>query len=258
MGNAPKQPKTSWGKVAGWYSGLLEQSDETYQKTVILPNLLRLTAPQKGERILDLACGQGFFSRELSRAGAKVTGLDISPELIAEAKELSANFDIDYRAAPAHELDGFKAATFDKIVCVLAIQNITNPHEVFDCCSRILKRGGSLHLVLNHPTFRIPQSSSWGFDAASGIQYRRIDKYLSEHKIRIQMKPGTDAALATLSYHRPLQTYFKWLRASGFAVRNLEEWISNKHSDSGPRAKAENVSRKEIPLFMYLEAVKTI
>lgn len=253
-----ERSKTSWGKVAGWYNELIEDKADNYQKTVVLPNLLRLVEPHEGKKILDLACGQGFFSRELARAGARVTGTDISPELIAKAKIMSPSLKIDFRVSAAHDLEDFKDGHFDTIVTVLAIQNIHNPDEVFKACERVLAKNGSLHLVMNHPAFRIPQSSSWGYDDKDGIQYRRVDKYLSEHKIRIQMRPGSDPSLATLSYHRPMQTYFKWLRSAGFNVRNIEEWISDRRSDSGPRAKAENVSRKEIPLFMYLEAIKIV
>ena len=44
------------------------------------------------------------------------------------------------------------------------------------------------------------------------------------------------------------------LSNAGFAVDGLEEWISNKKSRPGKRAKAENRSRKEIPLFLALRA----
>ena len=54
----------------------------------------------------------------------------------------------------------------------------------------------------------------------------------------------------------PLQVYFKALKRAGFAVTGLEEWISNKKSEAGPRAKAEDKARKEIPLFMMIEATK--
>lgn len=81
--------KTSWGKVAEWYSDLLEKQEGTYQKDLILPNLLRLMEIKKGETILDLACGQGFFSREFLKSGAKVMGVDVSRELIHLARELT-------------------------------------------------------------------------------------------------------------------------------------------------------------------------
>lgn len=252
----PNPPsKTSWGNVADWYSDLLEAPGDTFQREVILPNLMRLVAPTKGELILDLACGQGFFSRELARAGAAVSGCDISPELIARAKTLSPSLKIDFKAAPAHETP-FAEDKFDKAICVLAIQNIHNANEALFEAARVLKTGGSLHLVLNHPAYRVPQASAWAYDDQAGVQFRRVDRYLSETKAEIMMHPGADPGETTWSYHRPLQSYFKWLRTAGFHVRNMEEWVSHRKSDSGPRAKAENTARKEIPLFMYLEAVK--
>jgi hypothetical protein len=53
-----------------------------------------------------------------------------------------------------------------------------------------------------------------------------------------------------------LQFYFKALRKAGFLVSRLEEWNSQKKSQPGPRADAENRARKEFPLFLALEAVK--
>jgi hypothetical protein len=60
----------------------------------------------------------------------------------------------------------------------------------------------------------------------------------------------------TYSYHHPLQVYFKSFSKAGLAVLRLEEWISHKTSDKGPRKLAEDLSRKEIPLFMCLELKK--
>jgi ubiquinone/menaquinone biosynthesis C-methylase UbiE len=81
-----KKNNTSWGGVAKWYDSLL-QMDGTYQQEVILPNLLRLLDIKKGEKVLDIACGQGFFTRAIAGKGSDVTGTDISPELIKFAKE---------------------------------------------------------------------------------------------------------------------------------------------------------------------------
>ncbi|MCX6716038.1 MAG: hypothetical protein NT077_03410, partial [Candidatus Taylorbacteria bacterium] len=92
-------------------------------------------------------------------------------------------------------------------------------------------------------------------------QYRRIDSYLSDGQIEIDMTPGeNDPAKkkTTMSFHRPLQSYFKALNKAGFAVSRLEEWISHKKSQNGPRAAEEDRIRKEIPMFLMLEAVKNI
>jgi len=53
-----------------------------------------------------------------------------------------------------------------------------------------------------------------------------------------------------------MQYYFKALNKAGFAVSLMEEWNSHKKSQAGPRADAEDIARKEIPLFVCLMAVK--
>lgn len=241
--------KTSWGGVAKWYEKLLS-GEGTYQKEVILPNLLRLMDIKRGEKVLDLACGPGFFSKEFVRAGAKVLGVDISSELIAVAKESVK--DGEFVVSNAEELPFIKNWSMDKVVIVLALQNIEHADKVIKECARVLRTGGTLHLVLNHPAFRNPKVTSWGWDAENKIQYRRVDEYLSESKTKIQMHPGDAPDLFTVSFHRPLQFYFKIFSKLGFAVERLEEWNSNKKSEAGPRAKAEDSARKEIPLFLYM------
>ncbi|MEK7623113.1 MAG: SAM-dependent methyltransferase, partial [Patescibacteria group bacterium] len=121
-------------------------------------------------------------------------------------------------------------------------------------CRRVLKANGRLLLVLNHPVFRVPKASAWGWDEANHVQYRRIDKYLSVARLKIEMHPGDDPSIHTWSFHRPLQVYMKALHKAGFAVTRLEEWISNRQGPKGKTFVALEQARKEIPLFLFLEA----
>lgn len=250
--------ETSWGNVAGWYDELLESKDGTYQKEVILPNLKRIINPQKNEKILDIACGQGYFSRILDEAGAQVAGADIAKELIGLAR-LHSPKTISFEIAPADALTFAHDNSFDKALIVLALQNIENLQGAIKEAYRILKPGGTFYIVLNHPAFRIPKNSSWNWDDENHTQYRRIDAYMSDMRNRIEMNPGEQKEhekAFTISFHRPLQAYFKALTKAGFVVSRLEEWVSNKESNPGPRAAEENRIRKEIPMFLFLEAKK--
>jgi len=250
-----KKKNTSWGSVARWYDELVEGEAGTYQKELILPNLTRLLDIKRGDTILDFACGQGFFSREFANAGAIVTGVDISSELIALAKKRSPK-QISFHIAPADNVHFLSDRSVDKITIVLALQNIENVQGALNECARILKKDGKLFIVLNHPAFRIPKRSSWGWDSEAKIQYRRIDNYLSESTERIAMHPGDRPHETTLSFHRPLQFYAKALAKAGLYITRIEEWNSHKKSEPGPRARAENIARKEIPLFLFLEAAR--
>ncbi|HEX8993733.1 MAG TPA: methyltransferase domain-containing protein, partial [Candidatus Paceibacterota bacterium] len=162
--------------------------------------------------------------------------------------------DIPFHVAPAHKLPFAKDGSFDTVTIVLALQNIENMSEVLREARRVLKRGGRLVFVLNHPAFRVIRHSSWGFDEAQKVQYRRIDRYLSGEKVMVDMHPGKRDSVRTVSFHRSLQDIVKALSKNGFAIMHLEEWISHKKSGKGPRQRAEDTARKEFPLFMMIEA----
>src|SRR5215472_3101278 len=74
-------------------------------------DVLKLLAPQAGERILDLGCGTGQLTADIARSGAEVLGVDYSAEMIAGARK---NFPaIRFEVAEASCL-GFEEA-FDAV-----------------------------------------------------------------------------------------------------------------------------------------------
>lgn len=252
--------ETSWGNVADWYADHV-LSEDSYHKKVILPNLLRMLSIKPGMRVLDIACGSGFFAHEFSKIGAKVQGADISAELIELAKKHYSTH-ASFEVGAAHELKHIPDNSVDAVTLILAIQNIAEVKETFSEAARVLTKTGRMYIVMNHPAFRIPGSSSWGWELpvssvkAKESLYRRIDQYLTEKKIPITMHPGASPDEKTISFHRPLQYYMKLIGNGGFAVSRLEEWISHKESQQGPRQKEEDRMRKEIPLFMAFELIK--
>ncbi len=78
MENHPKDAETGWDPALydAQHAFVWERAAE----------VLALLAPQPGERILDLGCGTGHLTSRIAAAGARVVGLDISPEMIAEAR----------------------------------------------------------------------------------------------------------------------------------------------------------------------------
>lgn len=255
---------TSWGKVAQWYDDMLNDSNDSFQKNVILPNLIRIINPKKDLKILDLACGQGYFSIAFRERDANVIGLDISKELIdlanKNANSLNIKDGLEFDISSADKIIKIKDQTIDTISIILALQNIENLAGTISECSRVLKTNGKLILVLNHPAFRIPQNSSWQWDENNNKQYRRIDSYMSDRSISIDMNPSETNQYKkklTISFHRPLQSYFKALNKFGLVVERLEEWISHKKSQTGSHASEEDRMRKEIPMFICLECRKS-
>ncbi|MFI5205838.1 MAG: class I SAM-dependent methyltransferase, partial [Candidatus Paceibacterales bacterium] len=221
---------TSWGKVAGWYNKLLEEGDDTYQEKLIKPNLMRLLAVKPGEQVLDVGCGQGYFARAVADAGANVVGVDVGGELIRLAKE-QGSVNETYLVMSAEKMSGLANNRFDAAICVLALQNIKNLQNAISEITRVLKPNGRCILVVNHPAFRIPNASSWGYDEKANIQHRNISKYLSEVSQKVDMTQGVKDPKNkkfTFSFHHPLQVYFKAFAKAGLVVSRLEEWASHK------------------------------
>lgn len=247
-------PKTSWEGISDWYASYLAQPG-TMQNEVVFPGALRLLEPKDGGRYLDIACGEGAFVRLLAkRVRAEIVGIDASLSLIQRARK-TQNPNLKFHVADAaHFAKIFPAASFDGASCILAIQNIETLTPVFEEAANVLKPNAPFVIVMNHPSFRQPRQSGWGWDEMRKLQYRRVDRYLSAYEMPIVAHPGSASSEKTYSYHRPLSAYVQELAKQGFVIDALEEWISPKKSDSGPKARAENMARAEIPLFLALRA----
>jgi SAM-dependent methyltransferase len=241
--------------VADWYHDYLEQGD-TLQDTIVFPGAQALLSPKAGEQYLDIACGDGAFAEHVAKGGARIVGLDIAPSLIAKAKARRMP-QAQFLVADAMKLGQAPLrGPFAGATCILALQNMKDATAVFRGVAPLLPRGAPLVLVLNHPCFRIPRQTHWEWVEAQKTLSRRTDRYLSPLDIPILMHPGKQDGVATTSYHRPLSFYVSALAQTGFSLDAMEEWVSDRQSQPGARAKAENRARAEFPLFLALRARK--
>lgn len=246
---------TSWENVAEWYGTHLS-APGTYQSEVVWPGALRMLGVGPGKTFLDVACGEGSFAQLVVKQGGGVVGIDAAPTLIRQAQNKHIR-NAEFLVGDATSADrNLRDRKFDGAALVLALQNINDMPAVFASVSRMLNKNAPFVIVLNHPAFRIPRQSSWGFEDDRKMMYRRVDSYMSENAIPMQMHPGDAPTVNTTSFHRPISSYITALSAAGFAVDAMEEWISHKESTSGPRAKAENRIRKEVPMFLAIRGRK--
>ena len=250
-----QRKQTLWDQASRWYDSLVGMSGSDYHQTIVMPGVLKLLELKAGRRVLDLACGQGVFSRFLLEKKIKPEGLDSSEELLRMARSHSVK-PIKYHLGSAGDGKLLDGQEFDGIACLLAVQNMEKVEPVFQNVARWLKPKGKFVMVLTHPCFRIPRQTHWGWDDEKKIEYRRVDRYANEMKIPMLTPPFIDKVNFTMTYHRPLQNYFSALLKAGLCVDSLEEWMSNKESAPGKRSRGENRARKEVPLFMAIRAVR--
>ena len=94
--------------------------------------------------ILDVACGTGDLTLDLLRRGHRVTGVDLSEQMLALArrKAEAARFQLaDAEALP------FPDASFDAVTCAFGIRNFVHLEKGLDEMLRVLKPGGRLVLL---------------------------------------------------------------------------------------------------------------
>ncbi|MGB9792759.1 MAG: class I SAM-dependent methyltransferase [Thermacetogeniaceae bacterium] len=101
--------------------------------------------PAAGEEILDVGCGTGNFSLELARLGAKVTGIDISEEMlgVARRKAEAEGLEIKFLKGDVMCLP-FADESFDKVVSVTALEFAPDLKAALEECYRVLRPGGRL------------------------------------------------------------------------------------------------------------------
>jgi 2-polyprenyl-6-hydroxyphenyl methylase/3-demethylubiquinone-9 3-methyltransferase len=108
--------------------------------------------PLDGKSAMDVGCGAGLLAEPLARLGARVTGLDVSPNLISVARDhaSASGLAIDYRTGELAELQG----QFDLITCMEVIEHVADPAAFVGALAKRLAPGGLL-------VMSTPNATAW-------------------------------------------------------------------------------------------------
>lgn len=137
-----------------------ESKQLPFRRFIERPTLFNILGNVEGLRVLDLACGDGIYSREMARRGAKeVVAVDVSGEIVAlgEAEEKRQPLGVRYMVADAAELPEIGA--FDIVFASYLLNYSTSPEHLRRFCagiSRNLKKSGRL-VGFNDNPHNMPQ-----------------------------------------------------------------------------------------------------
>ncbi len=142
----------SWADLTEWW---LEEiaTDPAYDR-VVTPMLLDVMSAEVGKTYLDLGCGEGRVMRMLAAAGARPIGVEMNHHLARRAVSAGP---IAEGSLP--DLGFLRDDSFDGAVCVLVIEHIEDHGRLFAEAARVVRPGGVLALVMNHPHWTAPGSS---------------------------------------------------------------------------------------------------
>ncbi|MEG3050201.1 MAG: bifunctional 2-polyprenyl-6-hydroxyphenol methylase/3-demethylubiquinol 3-O-methyltransferase UbiG [Thermomonas sp.] len=157
--------------------------------------------------VLDVGCGGGLLSEALAQAGAKVTAIDLAPNLLKVARlhglelaQKEPGIKVDYREMAVEALAEEVPASFDAITCMEMLEQVPEPGSIIRACASLLKPGGRLFVsTLN----RTPAAFALAIVGAEYVA-RLLPK--GTHQYRDFIKPSELA---------------KWLREAGLDLEDV-------------------------------------
>lgn len=142
--------------------------------------LLFSKLPKDSRQVLDIACGTGKSTEPLVREGVKVSGVDIDPLMIEEAKKQAAlkSLDIRYAVAEAEKLP-FEDSYFDAITVGTAFHWFVN-ERAMDEIKRVLKDDGLLFVFWTLTTKDVPEEDSIPSEVFKSFNWEKVPSKLRD------------------------------------------------------------------------------
>jgi len=159
-----------------------------------------------GQRVLDVACGTGVVAVAAARRGAKVTGIDLTPELVAHAKTNAsiARLEIDFREGDAEAL-AFDDASFDVVVSQFGHMFAPRADVVTREMLRVLRPGGTIAFA------------TWPPELFIGGMFSLVGRHLPKPTVQVSPPPlwglpdvvreRLGDRVTDLVFHRPDERY---------------------------------------------------
>ena len=238
---------------ATWMSG-----DYGYFATYLEPGALEFLSRiniEPGARVLDVACGAGQTAIPMSRAGAKVTGVDIATNLIeqARARAHAENLDARFDEGDAEMLP-YDDGSFDIVISLIGAMFAPRPELVASELKRVCRPGGRIIMGNWTPTgfvgqmFKIhgkhvpppaimPPTVKWGDEEIvrerfnDGISHLKISRHLYPFRYPF---PPAEVVEFFRTYYGPSHKAFAGLAAQSFekqaALRQELEQLWMEHN----------------------------
>jgi len=228
--NDPDSVRDAWERNAQWWSEYFGEGND-FHLQLVAPPVEQLLDVKSGEHVLDIACGNGAFSRRLADLGASVTAFDFSSAFIACAKERSADYAgrIAYHVLDASDdaqLASLGHHAFDAAVANMALMDMADIEPLARALPTLLKPNGRFVFSIMHPCFNNNAVRLSIEDEQDGPGFRsvpsvRITKYLtafSSKGIGIVGQPAPQTY-----FHRSLHELLGPFLEQGLALTGLEE-----------------------------------
>lgn len=254
-----EETQQAWEENAEYWDGYMGEGND-FVEVLCWPAFERLLDIKPGERILDIACGNGLTSRRLAAMGYEVTAFDFSSKMIENAVKHSSEFNdrIKYYLIDATNeasLLSLGNGKFAAAISNMALFDMAQINPLFNALSKLLVPGCTFVFSMMHPCFNNP------YVRLTAEMDDRSGKVVTEYSIRIfqYLTSGFEYGVALkdqpqkqLYFHRPLQELFQAGFDHGFVVDGLEERAFPPDHPPGSSHLTWNGNFSEIPPVMVI------
>jgi len=212
---------------ATWAAGDYAAVAETITDAVA-PRLLERVGIEPGHDVLDVATGTGNAAVRAAAAGARVTALDLTPELFETARRRARGLgvDVDWVAGDAEELP-FEDGCFDRVLSVFGVQFAPRHDVAARELVRVCKPGGVIGLA------------NWTPEGAIGELFRIMGRYLPPLPLYASPPPlwGSEVYVRELFYATDVRLQVH-RRTTPLRFDSAEHFTTFMETSYGPTLKA--------------------
>jgi len=234
---------------------------DLYRELLNNPSFLAFLPDISGKEVIDLGCGEGRNTRLFADRGARMTGLDLSPEMIAAARaeEEREPRGISYHVGSYTNITLFPPDRFDGAISTMALMDSPDFEAAAGQAFRVLKPGGFLAFSVLHPCFVTP-NVHWIRGEDGSEESLAVSRYFDQaHEIE-RWRFSKDAIAKRYPefevprFPRTMSIYVNGLTAAGFVLKRIEEprpseALAAEHAWLAPW-------RRHAAIFLYFHARK--
>lgn len=225
-----------WDEKAANWDERIGADGNQFHRVLIAPTVADLLAMQPGEKLLDIACGNGQFSRQMAADGVEVMAVDGSAVFLERARhhtecaaaEIAAR--ISYRQVDATDeaalLACGDAETFDAVVCNNALMDLATIRPLYRAVHALLRSGGRFVFAVSHPCFNGASARRIAYEENHAgkletIHAVQVSRYLDDEVgLGMGMKGET---LPHYYFDRPINSLLRDGFEAGLVVDGFEE-----------------------------------
>lgn len=220
-----------WDRNAAHWDARMAEGNR-FHLELVEPATLALLCVQPGERVLEIACGNGQFARKMASLGAQVLATDFSAGQLERARARTAEHGdrIEYRQVDATDeaaLLALGAGRFDAAVANMALMDMAAIEPLYRALAQLLRPGGRFVFAVQHPCFNATGNPLLMEESEEdGAVFRTVYAVKVTHYRRPERTRGLAMAgqpVPQYYFHRALADLLAPAFAAGLALDGLEE-----------------------------------